>query len=113
MNELARELGYKMGTPKRDYEKERREQILQNIAYMREHIIDTIGTNKKVKVAIGKIVDFMINKYHTQLESGEYKLMCYEDLVRIGKGSIVDEKAGVVIWSERQFIAFEDMTDLV
>lgn len=112
MNELAESLGYVMGSPKKDFSKANEERRVRNVSIARDHVINTLANKGADKRVITKVVDEFLKKYSKQFLSGEYSLLTYDELLVVGNGSIVDEKAQVIVWTKQKFIRWEEMEEV-
>ena len=115
MNELAKMMGYKVGSGRVDFEKRRIETNERNLSYMKDYVV------KKLSAADGcctaeelmKQVKKLCVKYDKRLKEGEYKLMTVDDLVAIGKGTIIENIGQIIIWGEQEYLSWEEMDSLI
>lgn len=112
MNELAESMGYVMGSPKKDFQKAREQQQVRIVSIARDHVINVLVNKGSDKKLITSIVDEMLKKYSKQFMSGEYSLLTMDELISVGKGTIVDEKAQVIVWTKQQYLKWEDMDEI-
>lgn len=112
MNELAESMGYVIGSPKKDFQKAKEEQQVRIVSIARDHVIKALTSKGSEKQLIVKIVDEMLKKYSKQFMSGEYSLLTMDELIAVGNGTIIDEKAQVVVWTRQQYLAWEDMDEI-
>ena len=112
MNKLAESFGYTMGSPAKDFDKVKDAERLRVLAISREHIVHSLVGKGFDKRVIERTVDNFIRTYSKELMSGEYSILTLDDLIALGKGTIVDEKCQVIVWSKQVYLSWEEMEEL-
>lgn len=112
MNDLALELGYAGRTEAKTLAEQNIDKIARGIEYTCKLLIEKLGNDKESKEKIEKTIKKLIKKYNKQIQSGEYRIITNDMLVVIGKGTIVDEECGIIVWTREQFLNWDEMTEI-
>lgn len=113
MNSIAEKLGYVEGLKKTTLAEQMKNKRILELSASRDHIINILGEgDDDKKKAVATAIDKMLVKYKDKFENGEYHLLTENELIHVSKGVIVEEDEGVIIWSKRTFLDWDDMDEI-
>lgn len=112
LNKLAASLGYELGTEKKSFEKAKEAENSKKLEMAKKHIIAKLAKSDVEKRAFEKIIDDLIRKNEAGFKSGKYSLLTVDELLVLGNGTIVDESANIVVWTQQEFLDWSKLTDM-